>query len=67
MRLFAIRDMKTGKVFEETYENKMHAKLRRNELNGESKRYTVTYGPDHDKTLYRKKEVKIKPKVSKKK
>jgi hypothetical protein len=66
MRLFAIRDMKTGKVFEETFENKMHAKLRRNELNGESKRYTVTPGPDHDKTLYRE-EVKIKPKASKKK
>ncbi len=67
MRLFAIKDLKTGRVFEETFENKMHAKLRRNELNGESKRYVVTPGPDHDKTLYREKEVKIKPKVSKKK
>ncbi len=66
MRLFAIKDLKTGRVFEETFENKMHAKLRRNELNGESKRYVVTPGPDHDKILYRE-EVEIKPKTSKKK
>jgi len=64
MRLFAIKDQKTGKVFEETFEDKMHAKLRRNELNGESKRYVVTPGPDHDRF---RKEVKIKPKVSEKK
>jgi hypothetical protein len=47
MKLFAIKDMKTGKVFEETFENKQLAKIRRNELNGESKRYVVTPGPDH--------------------
>lgn len=55
MRLFAIKDLKTGKIFEETFENKQHAKLRRNELNGNTKRYVVTPGPDHHKTLSKKK------------
>jgi hypothetical protein len=59
MRLFAIKDLKTGRVFEETFEDKMHAKLRRNELNGESKRYVVTPGPDHYKYTICGKRIKL--------
>ena len=55
MRLFAIKDLKTGKVFEETFENKQNAKIRRNELNGATKRYVVTPGPDHHKTIAKRK------------
>jgi len=51
-KLFAIRDNSTGKVLDETFENKKTAKEKRDELNKEthnSFRFTITPGPDHHK------------------
>ena len=48
-KFFTIRDNKTKKMYGKTFfENKVDAKLLRDELNGnKSNRYSVMIGPDH--------------------
>jgi hypothetical protein len=46
LRLFAIRDLSTGRILpQEYFASKSEAKARRDELGSAS--YCVTYGPDH--------------------
>ena len=48
LRLFAIRDTQTNKLVSDVYyTSKPDAKRARDELNGPSKRYVVSPGPDH--------------------
>lgn len=50
LRLFAIRDTQTNKLVPDAYYvSKLDAKRARDGLNGPSKRYVVSPGPDHHK------------------
>lgn len=48
LRLFALRDTQTNKLISDVYyASKPEAKRARDELNGISRRYVVSPGPDH--------------------
>lgn len=52
LRLFALRDLYTGKIVPDTYySSKPEAKRARDAANENSRQYVVTPGPDHRKTL----------------
>ena len=52
LRLFALRDLYTGKIVPDTYySSKPEAKRARDAANENSRKYVVTPGPDHRKTL----------------
>lgn len=47
-RLFALRNTHTNRLVpDEFFGAKPAAKARRNELNGNTQQFVVTYGPDH--------------------
>lgn len=48
MKLFALKNLVTGKVLPDLYfKDKQQAKAKRDELNTDQVTFCVTYGPDH--------------------